>query len=134
MFQSIDVNNFDKCFVFKNPFFNEIFVCYPSIGSTSCNKAMVWNWVDKTVSFREIPNLNHAAFGPVDNGLMSNWSQDAAPWDSDLSLWDGPDFVPSNARAPFGGVKWSGFGREGGVWGLMEYVTTQYVALRNLEK
>ena len=99
LFQSIDVNNVGNCFVFKNPFFNEIFVCYPSIGNTSCNKAMVWNWKDKTVSFREIPNLNHATFGPVDNGLMSNWSQDSAPWDSDLSLWDGPDFVPSTARA-----------------------------------
>ena len=42
--------------------------------------------------------------------------------------------VPSNARAPVGGVKWSGFGREGGVWGLMEYVTTQYLALRRLDK
>lgn len=98
LFQNIDVNAVDKCFVFKNPFFNEVFVCYPSIGSTSCDMAMVWNYKDKTVSFRQIPNLNHAAFGPVDNGLIGNWAQDSAPWDSDLSLWDGPDFVPSTSR------------------------------------
>ena len=98
LFQNIDVNGAGLCFVFKNPFFNEVFVCFPAIGSTSCNMAMVWNYKDKTVSFREIPNLNHAAFGPVDNGLVGNWAQDSAPWDSDLTLWDGPDFVPSTSR------------------------------------
>jgi succinate-semialdehyde dehydrogenase/glutarate-semialdehyde dehydrogenase len=35
----------------------------------------------------------------------------------------------SNAGAPFGGVKASGFGREGGPEGLQEYLETKYVAL-----
>jgi succinate-semialdehyde dehydrogenase/glutarate-semialdehyde dehydrogenase len=35
----------------------------------------------------------------------------------------------SNAAAPFGGVKESGFGREGGLEGIEEYLTTKYVAL-----
>ena len=35
----------------------------------------------------------------------------------------------SNAGAPFGGVKQSGFGREGGPEGLHEYLSTKYVAL-----
>lgn len=35
----------------------------------------------------------------------------------------------SNAAAPFGGVKQSGFGREGGVEGIEEYVETKYVAM-----
>ena len=35
----------------------------------------------------------------------------------------------SNAGAPFGGVKQSGFGREGGPEGLKEYLSTKYVAL-----
>ena len=35
----------------------------------------------------------------------------------------------SNPGAPFGGVKKSGFGREGGPEGLREYLATKYVAL-----
>ncbi|GAB6986519.1 hypothetical protein JCM10369A_30430 [Nocardioides pyridinolyticus] len=34
----------------------------------------------------------------------------------------------SNAAAPFGGVKSSGLGREGGPEGIEVYLTTQYVA------
>jgi succinate-semialdehyde dehydrogenase/glutarate-semialdehyde dehydrogenase len=37
--------------------------------------------------------------------------------------------VVSNAAAPFGGVKQSGFGREGGFEGIEEYLETKYVAL-----
>jgi succinate-semialdehyde dehydrogenase/glutarate-semialdehyde dehydrogenase len=36
----------------------------------------------------------------------------------------------SNAGAPFGGVKHSGLGREGGNEGLDEYLETKYVALK----
>ena len=35
----------------------------------------------------------------------------------------------SNPAAPFGGVKASGFGREGGFEGIEEYLETTYVAL-----
>lgn len=37
--------------------------------------------------------------------------------------------VISDAAAPFGGIKQSGFGREGGSEGLEEYLETKYVAL-----
>ncbi|HEV7772472.1 MAG TPA: NAD-dependent succinate-semialdehyde dehydrogenase, partial [Conexibacter sp.] len=36
----------------------------------------------------------------------------------------------SNAAAPFGGVKQSGFGREGGVEGIDEYLSIKYAAIR----
>ncbi|MGA2929250.1 MAG: NAD-dependent succinate-semialdehyde dehydrogenase [Solirubrobacteraceae bacterium] len=35
----------------------------------------------------------------------------------------------SNASAPFGGIKHSGFGREGGPEGIAEYLETKYVAI-----
>ena len=37
--------------------------------------------------------------------------------------------VVSNAAAPFGGIKQSGFGREGGFEGIGEYLETKYVAI-----
>ncbi|WP_280407662.1 aldehyde dehydrogenase family protein, partial [Nocardia brasiliensis] len=37
--------------------------------------------------------------------------------------------VISDPAAPFGGVKASGFGREGGTEGIEEYLSTKYIAL-----
>jgi succinate-semialdehyde dehydrogenase / glutarate-semialdehyde dehydrogenase len=37
--------------------------------------------------------------------------------------------IVSNAQAPFGGVKQSGFGREGGYEGIKEYLETKYIAV-----
>jgi succinate-semialdehyde dehydrogenase/glutarate-semialdehyde dehydrogenase len=37
--------------------------------------------------------------------------------------------VISNPAAPFGGMKASGFGREGGSEGIHEYLETQYVGI-----
>jgi succinate-semialdehyde dehydrogenase/glutarate-semialdehyde dehydrogenase len=37
--------------------------------------------------------------------------------------------IVSNPAAPFGGVKQSGFGREGGAEGIKEYLETKYVAV-----
>ena len=37
----------------------------------------------------------------------------------------------SNAAAPFGGVKDSGFGREGGFEGIEEYLDLKYIAINH---
>lgn len=39
--------------------------------------------------------------------------------------------VISNAAAPFGGVKQSGMGREGGAEGIEEYTSVQYLGIRD---
>ncbi|WP_204166826.1 NAD-dependent succinate-semialdehyde dehydrogenase [Bacillus sp. CGMCC 1.16541] len=39
------------------------------------------------------------------------------------------DGAPSTAQAPFGGFKESGLGREGGHWGIDEYLEVKYISL-----
>ncbi|HLH37548.1 MAG TPA: NAD-dependent succinate-semialdehyde dehydrogenase [Bryobacteraceae bacterium] len=39
------------------------------------------------------------------------------------------DGVPSTAQAPFGGRKFSGIGREGGRWGIEEYLDVKHISL-----
>jgi len=39
------------------------------------------------------------------------------------------DGVPSTAQAPLGGVKYSGIGREGGKWGIEEFLDIKYISM-----
>ncbi|MFM9928210.1 hypothetical protein VLK31_34945 [Variovorax sp. H27-G14] len=98
LFRSIDSQLTGRCFVFKNPYFNEVYVCYPQAGDSSITRAMVWNWVDKTVTFRDMPNINHAAHGSVDADSQQSWDSDTNSWDSDITAWNAPANTPDRAR------------------------------------
>jgi len=102
LFQHIDPTEYYRAFVCKNPYFNEVLIFYPSIGSGVPDSAIVFNYRDKTVSRRSVPNVHHANYGQVDNSLAGTWATDSDPWDSDLSLWDSPDFVPNFSRVIMG--------------------------------
>jgi succinate-semialdehyde dehydrogenase / glutarate-semialdehyde dehydrogenase len=47
----------------------------------------------------------------------------------DYGIVGANDALPSNAKAPFGGMKESGFGREGGPQGIDEYLEVKYVSI-----
>ena len=87
LFDDINGSYAQNAFVFNAPFSNEVFVCYPSNGATNCDKAMTWNYQDRTVSFRELPNVNHASVGTL--GSASNtWGNDSEPWGGDQTAWN----------------------------------------------
>jgi hypothetical protein len=88
LFAQIDASRADQCFVFVDYAYNEVFACYPALGSTTCNRALVWNFIDKTISFRDLPMLNHAASGPVDDSSARTWNTAAGSWNSQAAPWD----------------------------------------------
>lgn len=97
-FSQLDTSAQHKAFVFKNPFFNEVYICFPTLGASACDRAVVYNYVDKTVSMRSLPNINHANYGAVDSTPLMTWDLDQDPWIADFLPWGSGDYVPSISR------------------------------------
>ena len=91
VFDNINVGNFNKCFV--TPFFlrSEMWACYPTGTNTYPNKAVVWNWRDNTIGFRDLPNVSfiHQGVSPTITfgGDSPTWAGGSA-WDDNLGPWD----------------------------------------------
>lgn len=104
LFATMNTLELWRCFVFKNPYLNEVFVCYPAdVDTGACNRAMVWNWVDRTVTFRDLPNIHHAAPGPITSSLSDSWDIDTEGWSDDLTAWNQMQFSPDRDRALMAG-------------------------------
>lgn len=98
LFQNIDVNGFERCFVTKNVYFNEVWICFPEVGETSCTKALIYNYKDGTVSFRSLPNVTSANCGQVDSTSADTWDADSQSWTSDLTSWNSNEFGAQSQR------------------------------------
>ena len=89
LFAQIEPAYSDLCFVVVDRLFSEVHVCYPRLGSTICDRSMVWNWIDKTVSFRDTPSINHAASGPVDDsGTSGTFTGSSGTIDAQTGAFD----------------------------------------------
>ena len=99
IFKNIDATYYKRAFVTANPQRNEVWICIP-YGSTSvCNKAVIWNWVDKTWAIRSLTNATYGAFGQVDLAATeATWATDSGTWESDVTTWNQNEYSPAEAR------------------------------------
>lgn len=88
-----------RCFLVKNIYFNEVWVCYPSLESTGpCDRALVYNYKDNTISFRDIPQAVSGNTGQVDDSINEQWDSDQQEWDQDNSAWNEIEFGAQQER------------------------------------
>lgn len=117
---------------FQNRFFcatawkqNEAWFCFvygtPASGFEFPNLAYVWNYVDDTITLRDLPSISHIAESPIVTGTAGDtWAGDAAAWSSDKTPWGDRSFSgafkkmllvsPSNVKMYAGdrGTTWAG--------------------------
>ena len=87
MFANIDSENYTRSFVVANPQLNEAWICFPMAGSTSCDKAIIWNYKENTLSLRDLDGALCAASGPFLYVEDTTWSGDSETWAVDQTSW-----------------------------------------------
>lgn len=98
LFSSIDPTNFKKTYVAVNYPENEVWICYPSTGSTLPDSAMIYNWRNQTWSDRALPSAPFISFGIVDDsGEVKTWA-DTGTWDTDTTTWDETNYNPTDRK------------------------------------
>jgi len=96
VFGNINSTYYKRSFVISNPSKNEVWICFPYGNSSVCDKAVVWNWVDKSWAIRSLEN---ATYGCVGQTLISDtWDADTEAWDTDPSTWNENDYSPAEHR------------------------------------
>lgn len=65
---NINPSAFQNAFVVANIPKYEVWICIPTTGNTYCNRALVWNYEEDTLTLIAIPNLTHAAVGFFQSG------------------------------------------------------------------
>lgn len=84
----VDPAKYTRMFVVQVPGSKEVWACAP-LGDAQefCNVAMVWNWQDGSISFRDLDDIAGAREGLV-SGVAATWDPDSETWDADVSGWD----------------------------------------------
>ena len=76
LFKNIDPSNFRNSFMFKVLRNSEVCFCYPSVGSTYADTAVIWNWDDNSVGVKEITETPFISVGPVGSTISDDISWD----------------------------------------------------------
>lgn len=92
VFDELNGDNYQKCFVAADYVRNEMMACYPAGSSTVANKALIWNWKDNTFSFRDLPDTSHINSGIVEITAGATWDAASGTWDADSDPWGATNY------------------------------------------
>jgi len=105
LFDDINSTYYNLTFCTHNVKQSEMWVCYPSIGSQYCNKALIYNYVNNTFTFRDLPNIYHIGSGIVDPGTTTVvWSGQSTTWTTYSGTWGDRLYNPTERSILMAGV------------------------------
>lgn len=88
LLSNMDTTNYGRSFCVHYAEQGECWFCFPGAGATWPNLALVYNFLDGDVTFRELDAASFIAPGQIPLETSDPWDSDAGSWDSDTTPWD----------------------------------------------
>ena len=105
LFDSISDQYYNLTFVTHNVQKSEMWVSFPSVGSQFCNKALIYNYVDGSYTFRDLPDIYHIGPGVVDPAATTNtWNTQTGTWTTTSGTYGDRLFNPTERSILFAGT------------------------------
>jgi len=89
LFNQISTSGYRNCFMFTNPFKDEVWFCYPENGFTNPNKALIWNYREgeKGAITEADIDFRNAAPGTIEGAAADTWDSVSGTWDTYVGAW-----------------------------------------------
>lgn len=88
LFDTMDATNAGRSFLVSHTTYNEVWVCFPESGETTCTKALVWNWKDDTFTTRDLNNVTCGVNGVIPSTVDNSIDGDTGAIDDDTTAID----------------------------------------------
>ena len=98
LFDSIDSTYYDRAFIATNPSYNEAWVCYPTTGNSTCNRALIWNWKENTFTVRSLTGVTYGCSGQIAVSIDDTFDSDSVPFDESSTTFDQAQLPLSKAQ------------------------------------
>ena len=98
----LSVDQINSAFVTRNAAETEVWFCWrrKTDGKAAADTALVYNWTDKTLTLKELPDYRFIAFGPLDppGTEANNWASAHETWGEDHQPWGVATILPATSR------------------------------------
>lgn len=86
LFGNLNSEYFNRAFVSANLQRSEVWICVPFGGSNYCNKAIIWNYEENTLTERDLVDASCGISGQF--VYQETWGGDSDTWADDESTWN----------------------------------------------
>lgn len=102
LYKNLDSSNARNSFLVHAAEAQEMWVCFPEVGQIYPNLALIWNYKNDVVTFRDLPGVSAIATGRVTDGelgpVVDTWDDGPGTWDQDDAEWGFGQYAATNRK------------------------------------